>query len=229
MKKVFAIMTMLAVVATLIVGCSTATAAGTGTSVQNSSAPAQLGNLSLAVTDAPPSSNVTSILVTVSGVQVHRAGIGETSAANQTAAANVAGIATPIFMTTDNITDNTTGSAAGGGWTNIPLDGNTVTFDLLNIQGIEHYIGAANLTAGIYTQVRLQVTSVKVGLNGGTPETATLPSNVLRVAHPFKISTGGTTSLLFDFDASRMITVTGNGKVIVKPVVKLTVTHKTSQ
>lgn len=216
MKKLLALMTMLAVVATLVVGCAAGASASTGT-------------LQLNVTDAPPSSNVTSILVTVSSVQVHRASTGETSAANQTVAADAAGVATPIFMTSDNSTDNTNDTpAAGGGWINVPLDGNTITFDLLNIQGIEHYIGTANLTAGTYTQVRLQVTAIKVGLNGNTPEAATLPSNVLRVAHSFQISAGQTTSLLFDFDASRMVTVAGNGKVIVKPVVKLSVTQKAS-
>lgn len=40
---------------------------------------------------------------------------------------------------------------------------------------------------------------------------------------PFDVEEGETTVLLLDFDADKSVVVTGSGKVIVKPVVKLTV------
>ena len=225
MKKLFAVLTMFAVVAAMLAGCASGASASTGT-------------LKVNVTDAPPSGNVTSILVTVSSVEVHMAGTGETASASLNASVNAD--ISPIFMTSDNATGNTTSGNTSGAtttgtptaaaeWINIPLDGSSVTFNLLNIQGIEHYIGAANLTAGHYTQVRLHISKVEVGLNGAAPVAATLPSGVLRVVRSFDIVTGQTTSLLFDFDAARMVNVTGNGHVIVKPVVKLTVTKPAGQ
>jgi hypothetical protein len=224
MKKLLAVLTMLAIVATMVVGCASG----------SSGTPSATGTLKVNVTDAPPSENVTSILVTVSSVEVHRAAAGET--ANMSMNADIS----PIFMTSDNTTANTTGNTTSGSttigtpataaeWINIPLDGSSVTFDLLNIQGIEHYIGAANLTAGHYTQVRLHISKIEVGLNGAAPVAATLPSSVLKVVRSFDITSGQTTSLLFDFDAAKMVTVTGNGHVIVKPVVKLTVTPPATQ
>ena len=161
-----------------------------------------------------PSHDVTSILVTVASVKVHLAGAGE-----NTTIPTSDNESTP---TMSSVNGTGSGSGAGGQWIDIPLSGN-VTFDLLQIQGILHDLGSANLTAGTYTQVRLEISSVKVGLNGGTPQDATLPSGVLKVVRPFQISANMTTSLTLDFQADKMVTVTGNGKIIVKPVVKLSV------
>jgi len=51
----------------------------------------------------------------------------------------------------------------------------------------------------------------------------------LKIVHPFNIVKGETTALVIDFDADRMVTVTGSGDIIVKPVVKLTVKPEKSQ
>lgn len=49
-----------------------------------------------------------------------------------------------------------------------------------------------------------------------------MPSKELKLVHPFDVSANGTTALVLDFDADKMVTVTGAGKIIVKPVIKLT-------
>jgi hypothetical protein len=51
-----------------------------------------------------------------------------------------------------------------------------------------------------------------------------LPSGKLKFVRPFSIVEGQTTALLFDFDAEKSVNVTGSGKIIVKPVVKLSMT-----
>ncbi len=209
MKKYPGLLILLLLIVMAAGGCTQATTGGSGGTVSN-------GSLVVYVTDAPPSHDVTSIIVTVASVKVHAAGTGENT----------------TVPSSDNASDNETfpamttvngsGSGAGGQWLDIPLSGN-VTFDLLQLQGVTAYLGAANLTPGTYTQIRLEISSVKVGLNGGEPQDATLPSGVLKVVRPFQIASDMSTSLTFDFNADKMVTVTGNGGIIVKPVVKVSV------
>ncbi|MBI2869010.1 MAG: DUF4382 domain-containing protein [Chloroflexi bacterium] len=79
------------------------------------------------------------------------------------------------------------------------------TFDLLKIKGLEEVLAADNITAGKYTQVRLVIDKVEVGLDNGPAEAATLPSNELKFVHPFEIEAGKTTILLLDFDAEKSV------------------------
>ena len=51
-------------------------------------------------------------------------------------------------------------------------------------------------------------------------------ANELKIVHPFNVIPGEITALVLDFDAERMVTVTGAGEIIVKPVVKLSVKQK---
>lgn len=165
------------------------------------------GMLKLYVTDAPPDRKVTSIMVTVSEVQVHRAGTDGEEGQTQTVSSNQTEPDEPV----------------GGEWISIEINDAARTFDLLKVMGIEQYLGKSEIEAAKYTQVRLVIEEVKVEFaNSGVLEDARVPSNKLRIAHPFRILKGQTTALVIDFDADRMVTVTGNGDIIVKPVVKLT-------
>jgi len=109
------------------------------------------------------------------------------------------------------------------GWITIDLGDDAITFDLLEIEGIEQYIGTREVEEGKYTQVRLVVDKVQVKLGDGDLQDATVPSNELKIVHPFDVIGGETTALVLDFDADKMVTVTGADNIIVKPVVKLTV------
>ncbi|MBM2832153.1 MAG: putative Ig protein [Dehalococcoidia bacterium] len=109
------------------------------------------------------------------------------------------------------------------GWLPMALSGPS-TFDLLQIRGIEQVLATANLTAGKYTQIRMNVTRVRVSFREGQPVDATVPSGKLKFVRPFDVVAGQATVLLFDFDADKSVNVTGNGKAMFKPVIKLTVT-----
>jgi len=145
-----------------------------------------------------------------------------------------------------------TGSGEGGGWMSVnitdiaenatALQPGEKSFDLLALK-------SANLTAllaeqpiatGNYTQLRVNVTEVLVVYkdldeNGepiGDPKevSAELPSGILKFVRPFEIVGGEVTTLLLDIDADKSLTFTGATKegepsIIVKPVVKLEVTH----
>lgn len=154
-------------------------------------APVATGTVEVRVTDAPRSDNVTSIMVTVSEVAIHRAVAEQTQ--------------------------------QQGEWIPIEITG-TNPFDLLQIKGIEEVLGTENVTAGKYTQIRMTVDKVEVSLGENEPEEATLPSGELKFVRPFEVVEGQTTVLLIDFNAEKSVTITGAGKAIVKPVVKLTIT-----
>jgi len=80
--------------------------------------------------------------------------------------------------------------------------------------------------AGKYTQLRVIIDAVAVTLVEGEPPEVILPSGELKFVRPFEVFDGETTILLLDFDADKSLTVTGDGKIIVKPVVKLSVSEK---
>jgi hypothetical protein len=161
------------------------------------------GTLQIMVTDAPPEEEVTSIMVTVESVEVHKA------AAQQEQSAT-------------NSTTNSTDEKAG--WLPLDILAGNETFDLLQIQGIEEVLAVTELEAGNYTQIRMTISNVQVRLGDGDLQDVIVPSGSLKFIHPFDIVGGQTTALLFDFDAEKSVNVTGSGQIIVKPVVKLSVT-----
>lgn len=169
-------MTAVAVLALLITACGKSSAA--------------TGSIEIRVTDAPPGAEVTSVSVTVSGVEIHKAGLAETDES---------------------------------GWISMKLSGAS-TFDLLQIKGLEQVLATGDLAAGTYTQIRMAVTRVQVTLKGGNPQDATIPSGKLKFVQSFDVVAGKSTVLLFDFDAAKSVNVTGNDKVMFKPVIKLDVT-----
>jgi len=118
----------------------------------------------------------------------------------------------------------------GGEWISITIDDAARTFNLLDIEGIEQHLGQIETEAVKYTQVRLVIETVQVEFNNsGNLEDARIPSKELKIVHPFNIVKGETTALVIDFDADKMVTLTGSGDIIVKPVVKLTTKQQNSQ
>ena len=120
-----------------------------------------------------------------------------------------------ILKTGGNETDESS-------WKSMKLSGSN-TFDLLQIKGLEQVLSTIDLSAGTYTQIRMQVSKIQVTLQGGQPQDATVPSGKLKFIQPFTVVAGKTTVLLFDFDADHSVNITGEGKIIFKPVIKLIV------
>jgi hypothetical protein len=163
------------------------------------------GTLQIMVTDAPPEEEVTSIMVTVESVEVHKAAAEQEQQQSAT-----------------NSSTNSTDEEAG--WLPLDILAGNETFDLLQIQGIEEVLAVTELEPGKYTQIRMTIGNVQVRLGNGNLTDVIVPSGKLKFIHPFDIVGGQTTALLFDFDAEKSVNVTGSGKIIVKPVVKLSKT-----
>jgi hypothetical protein len=125
-----------------------------------------------------------------------------------------------VHKASDN---GTTDNESGGEW--IQITATAGSFDLMSIIGIEQALGSANLTAGKYTQIRMNVTNVTGTTTDNISYTAEVPSNEVKVTGNFEIGGGNTTTLTLDFDGEKSLVRTGEGKFIFKPVVKLLVNH----
>ena len=159
------------------------------------------GTVEVHVTDPGHSSNVTSINITASAVEIHKAGSEQEQEQNQSEEQQI----------------------VKGEW--ISLNITDSSFDLIALRegGLEQLLAEGNVTAGHYTQIRLTIEKVEVTLNGET-KNATVPSGELKFVRPFDVVEGQTIILTLDFDADQSVTVTGNGEVLVRPVATLNVT-----
>jgi hypothetical protein len=239
MKRSLVILTILTVLTLLFASCGVAiktVTTGTTTSTLSSSPAVGRGYVNILVTDAPPSNNVTSIMVTVASVSVHMAGAEETTTPPVTTTATTAATNTATTTTAATTAATSTATTAttppessdeAGKWITIPISGPN-PFDLLKLQGINEVLGTRQLQAGRYTQIRMELVKVEVSLGGGPLQEATLPSGELKFIRPFDVIDGVTTDVKLDFDAQKSVNVTGNGKIMVKPVVKLAISNKSS-
>ena len=120
-----------------------------------------------------------------------------------------------------------------GEWITIPITGANNPFDLKQLEDVEELLGSGNMTAGKYTQIRMdiemvEVTYLKDGEESINTVNATLPSGTLKFVRPFEVVENETTVLLLDFDAEKSVIFTGaEDRVIVRPVVKLMVSQGT--
>jgi hypothetical protein len=165
------------------------------------SIPAGMGRIEVRVTDAPPE-NIAEIWVTVvdseeeDGVVVHKAGTDEDG---------------------------------DGGWIPIDISEGKNPFELLALGegGIDALLGWSDVEPGKYTQIKMTIEKVEILFEGETEFVeAELPSGKLKFVRPFDVVDGETTIIKLDFIAEKSMTVTGQGKVIFKPVVKLLVSSK---
>jgi len=218
-SKMYAVIATLGMVALVAGACAPTTP--TTPTIPTAPTQAVTGTLEVYVTDARSREEVTGIIVTVSEVQVHKALAEQEQEQQQSGTGN---------QTQEQEQEQQQTQQGEGEWISITIDDAARTFNLLDIEGIEQHLGQIETEAVKYTQVRLVVETVQVEFNNsGNLEDARIPSKELKIVHPFNIVKGETTALVIDFDADKMVTVTGSGDIIVKPVVKLTTKQQNSQ
>lgn|GEM_PF-1011550 len=106
-------------------------------------------------------------------------------------------------------------STNASGWINLTV--NNGVLDLATLVNVSELLASGNLTAGMYTQIRIVVTNVTGVMVGGMPVNFTVPSGELKTTRPFNITANETTSLTLDVDLDHSITF-ANGSFIFKPV-----------
>jgi hypothetical protein len=178
------------------------------------------GQLKASMTDAPTDlTNVKSVLVTINSVRVHDDASTTSGDAGDTTdgGSSVADGGT--------VTDDGT---SGSGWLELCTNTAGETFDLMTLTNGNStaLCGGALLTlpAGRISQARLGVASAKLVFTDGTSQMLTIPSGSetgLKLNIDEDVPAGGTLEIKFDFVASDSIVATGNGKYILKPVLRL--------
>ena len=83
------------------------------------------------------------------------------------------------------------------------------TFDLMDIQGAEVFLGEKEVETGRYTQIRLDVTGVVVVLEAKAIP-AKLPSDKVKVIRSWEAKPDETTILTLDFDADEFVIFSTN-------------------
>ena len=98
-----------------------------------------------------------------------------------------------------------------------------VTFDLVKLAEEEEVeiLGEEEITTGSFTQIRMDVDVVEGLTADNMSYTASVPSEKLKIVRPFNVEDGVKTILTLDFDGDKSLVMTGEGKFIFKPVVKL--------
>jgi hypothetical protein len=102
------------------------------------------------------------------------------------------------------------------------------TYDLLDyMNGRDTIIAGDTVPAGYYSQMRLYIGQGSNVTKDGVSHPLVIPSGSqsgLKLNIQASISPGVQYALLLDFDASRSIVVTGNGRYMLKPVIRTVAT-----
>ena len=192
-------LTRFSLFATTAIAAATLVACGGGGSSGTTPAPTTtMGTLAVSMTDAP-ACGFDAVNVTVNKVRVHQ---------------------------------SATASDTDAGWTDITLSP-AKKINLLNLtNGVLESLGQTSLTAGHYTQLRLVLDpntgnglANSVIATGSTTETSlTTPSATqsgIKLTNEFDVVAGQKVDLVLDFNACKSVVTTGNGKYLLKPVIKV--------
>lgn len=113
--------------------------------------------------------------------------------------------------------------SVAGGW--IILNEGSATYDLLDLRnGVFVTIGEGSVPAGRYSQVRLKIGTGSTVVIDGVSHPLVVPSGAqsgLKLVGAFDVPDGGTFDIGLDFDAARSLHQTGNGRWMLKPVIRV--------
>ncbi len=120
-----------------------------------------------------------------------------------------------LFITVDNLSVHSTST---GKWYNVKIQ--TSTFNLVALKNISAIMSGTKLQAGEYNEIALNISNAIATVNG-TNESVLLPSGRLRIFGDFNISNSTNSSqwLNLDFDLEHSLHMTGNGTLIMTPVI----------
>jgi len=173
------------------------------------------GIIEIRVTDPPPP-GVASANVTLTKIEVHKA-VAEQAMEREQSGSDI--------QTQEQEQQQT--QQGEGEW--ITIIDYEVTFDLFEIIEEADILGSENVTAGKYTQIRMDVIEIAGLTTDNTTYIATVPSGKLKFVKPFEVKDGFTTILTIDFDGDKSLIMTGKGTFMFKPVIKLLVEYEEIQ
>ena len=108
-----------------------------------------------------------------------------------------------------------------GGWTTVSTNPRTYSLLKLNAENKSELLSNnMEVKSGTYDQVRLTLDSIAIKTKSGTTKTAKLPSNELTLNTNLVVNDKQTSSVNFDFLASKSLFTADTGEYVFAPVVK---------
>ena len=108
------------------------------------------------------------------------------------------------------------------GSSTVVLSSSVMTVDLLGLtNGVFTTIGDATLPVGHYRELLLELGPGSTVVVDGVTHPLMVPSSKLHLEGSFDVTSGAMTVLQLDFDASKSIKVTGSGKYMLQPHVRV--------
>lgn len=127
-----------------------------------------------------------------------------------------------VFVEVDSVQVHAAGEDSTSGWRTV--SSNPGTWDLLTLRnGLSALLADGQLPAGHYTQIRLRLgdgNSVVVDSVAHDLEVPSGAQSGLKLNHEFTIEGGELTEITLDFDAERSVHQTGNGRYMLRPVIR---------
>ncbi len=109
-----------------------------------------------------------------------------------------------------------------GQWITVSSGNVTVDLKALNgSNGASAFLGDAEVPVGRYNQIRLTVVEATAVWTNGTQQDVKVPGHAIRIKGHFTVEQDKETRLTLDFDLSKSLVKTGNGKLILKPVIRM--------
>lgn len=129
-----------------------------------------------------------------------------------------------VVICVSRVAVHKSGSDSTSGW--ITINDSLRYFDLLSLtNGISAVLGTAQLDAGKYTQIRLILADSNYVVDtNGVMHNLFIPSGMqtgIKLTNNFTITDGNLYELYLDFDAGKSIVVTGNGRYMLKPTIRV--------
>ena len=118
-----------------------------------------------------------------------------------------------------SITNISVHSTTTGEWYTFNAS-SSASYNLVALHNISALVAAANIPQGSYNEMVVRVSNASVAING-SEEPAFLPSGKLIIPVMFNVSANATNWFNLDFNLSKSVHVTGNGKVVLMPVIKV--------
>ncbi len=116
-------------------------------------------------------------------------------------------------------------SDSESGWIPIPMSDNALSFNL-KVTGVDTFLVSANITAGSFAQIRMDVIKVVGETTDKVSYTAGVPGEKLEIIGAFNIGDGKKTVLRLVFDGEKSLIRTDVGKFLFQPVVKLVIVYE---
>lgn len=128
-----------------------------------------------------------------------------------------------VIIFVNRVEVHKSGSDSTSGWH--VINNTPRKFDLLELRnGASAVLGDSVLEPGNYTQIRLILDSGSYVVEKETQHKLTVPSGFqtgIKLNHQFTLEPNNLYELILDFNVDKSIHVTGNGKYMMKPVIRV--------